>query len=55
MDKLIAFLMILLFTVAICNSTIFADDGVQNDAVDMKDSTQKIVKEANTDMSTFGN
>lgn len=55
MDKLIAFLMILLFTVAICNSAIFKSDGIQNDAMSMKTNTQNIVKDANDAMTEYGN
>lgn len=46
--------MILLFTVAICNSTIFKSDGIQNDAMSMKNNTQKIVNDANTAMTNYG-
>lgn len=55
MDKLLILLMIILFGVAVTNQTIFADEGLQNDAAEMKSSTQSIVQQANTTMKNFGN
>ncbi|MCM3164134.1 MULTISPECIES: hypothetical protein [Bacillaceae] len=54
MEKLLILLMVLLFAVGITNSTIFDENGIQTDAVEMKDNTQNIVKDANDSMETFG-
>ncbi|MCM3164133.1 MULTISPECIES: hypothetical protein [Bacillaceae] len=54
MEKLLILLMILLFAVGITNSTIFDEDGIHTDAIDMKDNTQDIVQSANDSMETFG-
>lgn len=53
MEKLFVVLMILLFAVGLTSQTIFNSDGIQNDAVDMKTSTQDIVQEANEQMNSF--
>ncbi|EFV75040.1 MULTISPECIES: hypothetical protein [Cytobacillus] len=54
MEKLVILLMILLFAVGLTSKTIYEDNGVQSDAMDMKDNTQTIIKNANTQMSQFG-
>lgn len=55
MDKLLTLFLIVLFTVGITTNTIFSDDGMQTDAVEMKDNTQAIISDANTQMETFAN
>ncbi len=53
MDKLLVLLMIVLFAVGLTSITIFQSDGLQQDALTMKDSTLTIIKDANTQMDTF--
>lgn len=53
MDKLLVLLMIVLFAVGLTSITIFQSDGLQQDALTMKTSTQSIVKDAETQMDEF--
>jgi len=55
MDKLLIFLMIILFAVGVTSQTIFQSDGLQSDSINMKDKTQTIIEEANTEMDNFIN
>lgn len=45
--------MVVLFAVGLTSQTIFDDKGMQSDAVEMKNNTQKIIGEANTQMESF--
>lgn len=54
MEKLLILLMIVLFAVGLTSKTIFDDNGMQKDAVEMKDNTQKIIGDANEQMANFG-
>lgn len=54
MGKLVTFLMLLLFTVVIVNTVVFSEDGIQNDANEMKNTTQTTISEANTKLLNFG-
>lgn len=54
MEKLLILLMVVLFAVGLTSQTIFDNDGMQADAVEMKDNTQAIIGDANTQMETFG-
>ncbi|MEK5217702.1 hypothetical protein [Psychrobacillus sp. FSL H8-0487] len=54
MEKLLILLMIVLFAVGLTSQTIFDDEGMQADAVDMKDNTQEILGDANAQMAQFG-
>ncbi len=53
MDKLLVLLMIVLFAVGLTSITIFQSDGLQQDALTMKDSTLGIIKEADQQMNDF--
>ena len=55
MDKLLIFLMIILFAVGVTSQTIFQSDGLQSDSINMKNKTQTIIDEANTTMDDFSN
>ncbi len=55
MEKLLILLMIVLFAVGLTSKTIFDDNGMQKDAVEMKDNTQKIIGDANEQMANFRN
>lgn len=54
MEKLLILLMIVLFAVGLTSQTIFDNNGMQADAVEMKDNTQKIIGDANKQMEIFG-
>ncbi|MEK5217701.1 hypothetical protein [Psychrobacillus sp. FSL H8-0487] len=54
MEKLLILLMIVLFAVGLTSQTIFDDEGMQADAVEMKDNTQEIIGAANDQMAQFG-
>jgi len=45
--------MIVLFAVGLTSITIFQSDGLQQDALTMKDSTLGIIKEADQQMNDF--
>ncbi|WP_169819248.1 hypothetical protein [Anaerobacillus arseniciselenatis] len=55
MGKLLVLLMIILLSVTTGKSTLFDADGIHKDAVNMKNSTQMIIEEANNTMETFNN
>lgn len=54
MQGLLSFLMIILFVVAVVTGTIYSDDGLQSDAADMQNTTQKTIQEANDTLVDFG-
>lgn len=53
MDGLLSKLMIVLFVVWVVSVTLFSSDGLQNDAKDMKDTTQDTIKDANDVLIDF--
>lgn len=53
MGNLLSLLMIVLFVVALISQVIFAGDGMQSDANEMKTNTQEIITEANSQMTSF--
>ncbi|WP_282155746.1 hypothetical protein [Cytobacillus gottheilii] len=54
MDKLFVLLMVVLFAVGLTSQSIFDEDGMQADALEMKDNTQEIIGDANSQMENFG-
>ena len=54
MGKVAVFLLLTLFVVGFVLFSVYADDGVQSDMVDMKNNTQDMMEEANTKMQNFG-
>lgn len=53
MSKLLTLLMIVLFVVALTSQVIFAEGGMQSDANTMKENTQTIISNANSQMTSF--
>ncbi len=46
--------MVVLFAVGLTSQSIFDEDGMQADALEMKDNTQEIIGDANSQMENFG-
>lgn len=46
--------MIILFVVGVVSLTIYSEDGLQKDATDMQETTQKTIQDANDTLVDFG-
>jgi len=54
MEKLFLLFMIVVFAVSLTIKSVYADDGLQKDAIDMKNKTSSMMSDANSELSTYG-